>query len=58
LERQDFCAVLGTNTKGLHITLAIPNSFFRENIETKSETLKSYVSAFKSIDNQQVGTQQ
>lgn len=30
LERQDFCAVLGTNTRGLHITLAIPNSFFRE----------------------------
>ena len=38
LERLDFCAVLGTNTRGLHITLAIPNSFFRENIETKSET--------------------
>ena len=32
LERRDFCAVLGTNTGGLHITLAIPNSFFRENI--------------------------
>ena len=38
LERLDFCAVLGTNTGGLHITLAISNSFFRENIETKSET--------------------
>ena len=32
LERLDFCAVLGTNTGGLHITLAIPNSFFRGNI--------------------------
>lgn len=30
MERLDFCAVLGTNTRGLHFTLAIPNSFFRE----------------------------
>ena len=32
LEGLEFCAVLGTNTGGLHITLAIPNFFFRENL--------------------------
>jgi hypothetical protein len=36
----------------LHITLAISNSFFRENIETKSETLKLYVSSLECVDNQ------
>ena len=30
MERLDSCAVLGTNTGGLHITLAVPNFFFRE----------------------------
>ena len=30
-----------------------PSVFFEWNIETKNETEKSYVSAFKSIDNQQ-----
>ena len=40
MERLDFCAVLGTNTGGLHITLAIPNSFFRENINVKKQSAK------------------
>jgi len=47
---------LGTNTGGLHITLAISNSFFRENIETKNETLKSYVSVVEHIDYQRIET--
>ena len=40
MERQNFCAVLGTNTKGLHITLAIPNSFFRENIGARYKRIR------------------
>ena len=36
MERLDSCAVLGTNTRGLHITLAIPNFFFRETLEVTS----------------------
>ena len=37
LERLDFCAVLGTNTGGLHITLAIPNSFLEKTLMLKKQ---------------------
>ena len=43
-----FVRFWGTNTGGLHITLAIPNSFFRENITTLSLRIKQ-ISQSQSI---------
>ena len=44
----------GSDSKTLRERFHAPSVFWKMKHETKSETFKCYVSAFKSIDNQQV----
>ena len=54
MERLDFCAVLGTNTGGLHITLAISNSFFRETFDVPLREALNYILAHGMSETQRV----
>ena len=48
-EKQKHC---GSDSKTLRERFHAPTVFWKVKHETKNETLKSYVSAFESIDNQ------